>query len=473
MSTTRKVAHNTAYQLIGKITSTLLGLVAIAMMTRYLGVEKFGWYITTMAFLQFIGILIDFGLIPVTAQMMSEPDHDKDKLFKNLLGFRFVTAILFLGIAPLFALLFPYPTEVKMAIGFTTIAFLGIAMNQVLIGFYQTKLKMHIQAIGENVGRIVLVVGLWLVVHNQASFLTVMWVVVLNSLAYTIVLWLGAKKYTSISFGFDWVIWKSIMKKMWPIAISIVFNVVYLKGDTLLLSIFRTQAEVGIYGAAYRVIDILSQTAMMIMGVMLPLLAFNWSRNLKNEFKKYFQMSFDTMMLLAVPMMVGTIVLANKIVLFIFEKEFIASVLPLQILSLAVFGLYLGAVFGHTAVAINKQKQTMWIYISDAIITLVGYLIFIPMYGMYGAAGMTVFSELYAGILLFFTVRYYTGETLQFKTLGKIIFASLVMGATLWFLPQLNIILLVLLGILVYGTIIILIKVVSKETLKEILTLKQ
>jgi len=362
---------------------------------------------------------------------------------------------------------------VKMAIGFTTIAFLGIAMNQVLIGFYQTKLKMHIQAIGENVGRIVLVVGLWLVVHNQASFLTVMWVVVLNSLAYTIVLWLGAKKYTSISFGFDWVIWKSIMKKMWPIAISIVFNVVYLKGDTLLLSIFRTQAEVGIYGAAYRVIDILSQTAMMIMGVMLPLLAFNWSRNLKNEFKKYFQMSFDTMMLLAVPMMVGTIVLANKIVLFIFEKEFIASVLPLQILSLAVFGLYLGAVFGHTAVAINKQKQTMWIYISDAIITLVGYLIFIPMYGMYGAAGMTVFSELYAGILLFFTVRYYTGETLQFKTLGKIIFASLVMGATLWFLPQLNIILLVLLGILVYGTIIILIKVVSKETLKEILTLKQ
>jgi len=73
---------------------------------------------------------------------------------------------------------------------------------------------------------------------------------------------------------------------MWPIAISIIFNVVYLKGDTLLLSIFTNQTEVGIYGAAYRVLDVLTQTAMMIMGLFLPLLAFSWGQNLKQEFKE-------------------------------------------------------------------------------------------------------------------------------------------------------------------------------------------
>ena len=63
-----KTGKNIDFQIIGKLSSTFLGLIALGMMTRYLGQEQFGWYITTMAFLQFIGIMIDFGLIPVTAK---------------------------------------------------------------------------------------------------------------------------------------------------------------------------------------------------------------------------------------------------------------------------------------------------------------------------------------------------------------------------------------------------------------------
>jgi len=473
MSTTRKIAHNTIIQIVGKVFSTALGLLALGMMTRYLGTEQFGWYITTISFLGFIGILIDFGLIPVTAQMMSEPKHDKKELFRNLISFRFFTALIFLAIAPAIALLFPYPTQVKQAIALTAIAFLGVTMNQVFLGYYQTKLKMHIQVIGENVGRIVLVIGLWLLMARNASFLPLMTVVVLNSLAYTAVLWIWAKRDTSVSFGFDWNIWKSIMTKMWPIAISIIFNVIYLKGDIIILSLFKTQTEVGIYGAAYRVIDILAQTAMMLMGVMLPLLAFAWSRKIKTDFKKYYQQAFDAMMLLALPMMVGTIVLADKIMYIVGGEDFIISGKPLQILAIAVFGVYLGAVFGHAAVAINKQKQTIWIYVSNAIITLIGYLIFIPKFGMYGAAWMTVFSELYAGLLLWATIKHYTKEKLQLKTFAKIILASAVMGSILLLLPNLNIFILIILGITIYGVMITLSKVISKETLREIITIKK
>ena len=473
MSTTRKIAHNTIVQIVGKIISTALGLTALGMMTRYLGTEQFGWYITTISFLGFIGILIDFGLIPVTAQMMSEPAHDKKELFKNLISFRFFTALFFLALTPAVAFLFPYPLAVKQAICFTTVAFLSVAMNQVFLGFYQTKLKMHIQVIGENVGRIILVAGLWLLMARGASFLLLMTIVVLNSVAYTAVLWISAKKNTPVGFGFNWKIWQAIMIKMWPIAISIIFNVIYLKGDIIILSLFKTQTEVGIYGAAYRVIDILAQTAMMLMGVMLPLLAYAWSRQLKPEFKKYYQQAFDAMMLLALPIMVGTIILADKIMYIVGGEDFVDSSRPLQILAIAVFGVYLGAVFGHAAVAINKQKQTMWIYISNAIITLIGYLIFIPKFGMYGAAWMTVFSELYAGLLLWATIKHYSKEKLQLKTFAKIILASVVMGIVLLLLINLNVFILVILGMLIYGATIILTKGISRETIKEIIATKK
>ncbi len=38
----RRIAHNMIYQVAGKILSTILGLIALAMMTRYLGQEGFG-----------------------------------------------------------------------------------------------------------------------------------------------------------------------------------------------------------------------------------------------------------------------------------------------------------------------------------------------------------------------------------------------------------------------------------------------
>ncbi len=473
MSTTQKIAHNTIIQIVGKVISTALGLLALGMMTRYLGTEQFGWYITTISFLGFAGVLIDFGMVPVTAQMMSEPKHNKVELFKNLIGFRFFTGLFFFLIIPSIAWLFPYPTQVKHAISLTAIAFLGVAMNQVFLGLYQTKLKMHIQVIGENVGRIILVVGLWLLMAKNAPFLPLMSIVVLNSLAYTAVLWICAKRETAVGFGFDWNIWKAIMIKMWPIAISIIFNVIYLKGDIIILSLFRSQSEVGIYGAAYRVIDILAQTAMMLMGVMLPLLAFAWSRNLKQDFKKYYQQAFDAMMVLALPMVVGTIVLANKIMHIVGGNEFVISGGPLQILAIAVFGVYLGAVFGHAAVAIDKQKQTIWIYLSSAVITLIGYFIFIPKFGMYGAAWMSVFSELYVGLLLWITIKHYSKEKLELNTFAKIILASAVMGGVLLLLSNLNIFVLILLGIIIYGSVMILTKAISKETIREIISVKR
>lgn len=468
MSTTKKIAHNTAVQVIGKALSTLMGLIALGMMTRYLGTEQFGWYTTTIAFLQFVAIMIDFGLVPVTASMMSEPKYDKKQLFKNLLGYRFATSIIFLGIAPLIALFFPYPHEVKVAIAFSTLSFLAVAMNQVLIGYYQTRLKMHIPAIGELLGRVGLLAGLYYFIRADAGFLPIMWGLVGASLIYTAFVWVMANKETPAGFAFDKQIWKDITTKMWPIAISIIFNVVYLKGDIILLSIFASQAEVGLYGAPYRVLDVITQTAMMLMGVMLPLLTFAYTRGKKSEFKKRLQQSFDAMMLFAVPMMIGTMALATPIMRLVGGEAFVSSAPILMLLSVAVFGVYLGAVFGHTAVAIGKQKQTMWIYISNAIITLIGYLIFIPMFGMYGAAWMTIFSELYTGILLFIFVTKFAQTKLQGITFAKIVFSALVMGAVLLLLQSLNVILLVLIGIAVYALFAYGLGVVSKETLKEI-----
>ena len=179
------------------------------------------------------------------------------------------------------------------------------------------------------------------------------------------------------------------------------------------------------------------------------------------------------MMIFAIPMTVGIITLAKPIIFLVAGEGFVDSVLLLQILSLAVFGVYLGAIFGHTAVAINKQKQTMWIYISNAIITLIGYLIFIPKFGALGAAWMTVFSEIYAGVLLVLVIWKYTKVRIKLGTFMKALLSSAVMAIIILSLQDLNIIFLIIIGSITYFATLYILGGFSKQTVKEIISFKK
>lgn len=92
---------------------------------------------------------------------------------------------------------------------------------------------------------------------------------------------------------------------------------------------------------------------------------------------------------------------------------------------------------------------------------------------MYGAAWMTVFSELYVGTMLFLVIRHYTQEKLKLKTFGKIIFSTLIMTAVLFLSRHTNVLLQVIFAMVTYGIIIIATQAISKETIKEIFSLKK
>ena len=150
----------------------------------------------------------------------------------------------------------------------------------------------------------------------------------------------------------------------------------------------------------------------------------------------------------------------------------VVSCVALLFFAFAFFGVYLGGIFGHVAVAINKQKKTMWVYISGAIITLIGYLYFIPIYGMWGAAWMSVFSELYVGLLLWLVIRTQSHEIIRLKTLGKVTFASVVMGLVLWPLRSLPVMIPVVLGMVIYSVLLFATRAISPDTVREVLSRK-
>lgn len=473
MSLARSLALNTGVQIAGKVVSTALGIAIIGLLTRLLGQEGFGAYSTANAFLQIFALLLDLGLNVTLVALLGEHAGDKEyerRCTSALFTLRIVMAFIVLGIlAPVVAFLFPYPLELKLAIIALTGSFFFPSLNQVVMGAEQRHLKMHAAAIAENVGRVIALIGLLIAVQFHLGLVPIMWMISLAGFANFFTNYVSAKKFAHFGWNWDPAFWSMALKRSWPVGLSIAFGLLYFKADTIIMSLSRSQAEVGIYGAAYRVLEILITVPFMYAGILLPILSNAWAKKELDRFKKLMSASIDVMTVLVLPIIVGTWLLGIRVMTIVAGPEFADSGRVLSILILAIGAIYLNTVFSHSVVAIDAQRKMIPFYALVAIAAVAGYLILIPTYGMWAAAWITVASEVVVGL----GSLYVTKKALSIGYKPKATFAALgssvVMALAVWPLRNTWIIFPIFVGALVYSIMVILLGGVPIGMIREIL----
>ena len=469
MTLAKKIALNTIVQAGSKIISTVLGLLTIALITRYLGPAGFGEYTTIITFISFFAVIADLGLTLVTVQLICQPNIEKNKILSNLFSLRLLSAVFFLGLAPATIWLLPYSQVIKIGVLIATVSFLFPALNQILVGLFQKELRLDHVSIAEITSRILLFAGIFTVSRFDFGLYGMLYALILASAINFVLLWIFSKKYAKIKLNFDKTLWLQIIKITWPIGLTIFLNLIYLRADTLILSLIRNSNEVGIYGASYRVIDVLITLPFIFAGIVLPILTTGWISN-RSNFNMVLQKSFDLMVILALPIVVGTQFVGTRVMTLVAGKEFALSGKILKILILAAGIIFVGTVFSHAVIAIDRQKKIITAYAFVAVSALIGYLIFIPRYGYYGAAGVTIYSELAIALAAFFLVRRVTGFRLSLSVAGKAFMSSLAMALLLFFLLEFNLLLLILLSAILYFSCLYLLKGVTREQILELIS---
>ena len=472
MKLSTKVAYNTIIQVASKFAATGLGLAAIAVITRYLGLVGFGQYTTIITFLSFFGITADLGLTLVTVQMISRPGVNQDKIISNIFTLRLISAVIFLGLAPLIVLFFPYAPIVKIGVAVTTLSFFFIALNQILTGVFQKNLRMDKVSIAEIAGRAFLVIAVIAAARLDSGLIGIMTAMVVSSAINFLLHYLFSISFVRIQFSFDREVWKEIIKKSWPLALTIAFNLLYLKTDTLILSLIKSEAEVGIYGAAYKVIDVAITIPFMFAGLILPIITASWAEKNFKQFKGVLQKSFNAMAIMALPLIVGAQFTAKPIMVSVFGEDFAPSGAILKILILAAGIIFLGSMFTHGIIAINKQKKIISAYIFVGITAVAGYLIFIPKYSYFGAAWVTIYSEITVVSASVYLLWKYTKFLPDLKIFFKSLLASAVMGACLYYLQanyRINIFLILTVAVVIYLGSLYMFRGISKQDMTDLM----
>lgn len=472
MSLVRKVAHNTIIQIGGKAIGAILALITVSLMLRYLGKEGFGQYTTVIAFLSMFSILADLGLYLVVTREISKPNAPEEKIVSNAFTLKLFAAIIILTLASFIGLFFPYDPIVKIGIIIGAFSFLFILLNQVLIGIFQKYLHMEKVAIGEITGRMVWLLGVIAVIKFNLGLWSFLAAIAFSNFLNFLIVFLFARKYVKISLQFDFEIWKRIMKIAAPLAISVVFNLIYFKVDTVLLSVMKPAQDVGIYGAPYKVLESLITFAAIFAGLLLPILA-KYAFHQPDKFAKIYKKGFDVLAIFIIPLIVGTLFYARPIMILFGGGEFKESAQVLRILIFACGAIFFAHLFGNSIVACNQQKKMMWIYFVTAMLSVVLNLILIPPFSYFGAATSTLASELLVVFLTAFVVYKSTGARPEFKVFGKSLLAAAVMAGVIYLLPKWYFLINVALAGITYFVILYLIKGFSKKMVLEIISFRR
>jgi len=458
----RKIAYNTILSAGARIVGLALSLITIGLVARYLGQVQFGYYATVLAFIYFFGVLADLGLYSVCLRDISVIGADEKKIISNAFTLRFFAGLFFLCIASIVVYLFPYSNQVKIGVSIGAIGFWALSNQQVLVGVFQKYLKMNKVVIGELSGRVIQLGLVVFFIWRDFGFLSIIIAFVGGALVNFILVFLFVRGIISISFQFDFVFWKKLLKESLPLALAIIFTVIYFKLDTIMLSLMKSPIDTGIYNLAYRLLESLLFFPAMFVGLIMPLMS-KYAFFDKNKFRKIVQKTLDILLIFIVPMVVGVIFLSSKIVVLIGGDGFILSGGVLSILIAAASFIFLGVLFSNIIISLKKQKALAVIYGFGAVFNLITNFIFIPKYSYYGAAWTTVFTELIVTTMMIFVVYNALNYALSFKIIFKCALAVLVMVAPLYFLSEWSLFVLAPLSALIYFGCLWLFRGISSE----------
>ncbi len=403
MAVAKKIAYNVVVSTASKILSTVLALVAISFITRYLGTNGFGDYAFVLTFLSFFAAAADLGLYYIATREISRQGADEEKIIGNIFTLRMFSALATLVVSPLIVWFLPYPFEVKEGIVIVVASFLFSSSYQVLNGVFQKNLAMDKVAVGEFVGKVVQVLIVIGAVHYKLSFSWIISSILINMIVSFLIVYVWAQQYTRIRLRFDWEYWKFVMRDSVPMGIASIVSIIYFKADTLILYNIKTSSEVGIYGAAYKVLENITFFPAMIAGLVMPIMAHSIFSD-KKKFVDISNKTFRVFMILVVPLVVGTLFLADGVIRIIGGAGFAAAGDVLRVLVFAIAFIFFGQFFNTILVVGNMQKRLMWISAIAAIFNVGLNLIFIPAYSYTAAAWTSVATELLVVILTYWSV---------------------------------------------------------------------
>ncbi len=411
--TATKVAANTVYQIVGKIISMSITMLAVMIITRSYGREEYGAFSLMQSWPALFFVIVDFGINAIAARELTKDWSNAGKYLGNILIIRFLFSLLIIALLSVVLKFFPYSPELRMGITLGLFILLTQSLYSTANIFFQVKLRYDFSTIAYILGYAVIFILILVLSKSNAD---IMWVnfsyVIGGIITFVISLLFLRKMGVTPDFSLDKNLLKYLFSASLPIGIMFIFSQMSFKEDALMLSILKLPSSYGlgntesvaVYALAYKVFEVLLVVPTFFMNSVYPVLVGDMAKG-EDRLRKTFSRVIYFSILSGV--LVGSlgVVFAPLAVKILGGNEFFQSIGVLRILSGGLFIFYLTSPLSWLIVTLGYQKYLPWIYFISFSFNMISNFIFIPKYSFYGASWITIASEFIVLILLGFFAR--------------------------------------------------------------------
>ena len=467
------IFKNTFWLATGTGISKFLKLSLIIYVARILGATEYGKFTFALAFISLFLIFSDLGLSNIVIREFSR-EKEKEKEFYSVLSLKILLSLGALFLILIGSFFITSDPAIQSLIWILALFCLVEGFLTLIYSFFQARQRMEYQAWVTILESLVVTGCGFFVILNYPSVKNLSYAYLFSSLvALIFVLFFFHFKIFSLKITWQKLIWRKFLSMSWPLALAGLFSTLYTYTDSVMMGYWKMITETGWYNAAYRIIALTFIPLGFVTASFYPMMS-KFFKESKEKLQKTWNYQMETVILLAVPSVIGGIILAPRIVGFVYGQDFTPAILALQILMVMAGLVFLCTPFSYLLIASNQQRNFFKITSSAALLNIVLNLILIPKFNLYGAATATIITYLLILFLFFrFTMKFTLVQPINLKLLFTFIVAFL-SSVPMYFVllqPQiynLNIFLSVLIGVLIYFTSLFICKNVIKPVYEKI-----
>ncbi len=404
-----------------RISGMVVGYVFTIVVTRNLGASAWGIFALCITILQIVSVLSKLGLDTALLRFIAQYNaQGKGKTIKHIylkaisliIPFSIFLSVFLYFLAPILAKeLFnkKFLTSYIRIIAFAVLPFTLLCINsESLRAFKKIKQYTIFQNLLPSLVALLLfsIVIFYSKVYNTQ---TVIYVYIIGIIFSFIVSFLFLQKeFIKTSETQETVSIKYILSVSIPMLISGSLFMVMSWTDTIMLGIFKTEKEVGIYNVTVRLSLITSFTLAAINSIAAPKFAEFWGKKDLEGLRRIAQQSTKIIFWISAPILTAYL-LFPSFFMGLFGEEFKKGAWALVILTIGQFVNAASGSVGYILQMTGKQKIFQDIILIAVIVNIILNILLIPKYGINGAAIASAFAVTLINIIPFLLVKFYYG----------------------------------------------------------------
>lgn len=416
----RIIAGNTISQLIGRVVSSVSVFLMSFIIAQRFGPEGYGDFVKITTYVGFFYLLADFGINAVYLQKANsaQSPQGRDPVWQELFGLRILLSMVLLAAA--FLLLDAFP--VGFGQGYTPLVRTGIRLLIPVILFqavttttnalFQRLLRYDRATVAQTVGSMVMVlvtIGLVFFVPALGPLLGVVSVFSGGVATSLVALLFVARTISDARPVFRRAALVRLFSEAAPLGLALVFNLIYFHADSVILTIYRSTKEVGIYGLAYKVFELPLVVPIFFMNAVYPMLLMSMKGPRRGDIpstRAVLRTAF--FVLLVSSILIAAALWVASPLLTLIRADFAESILPLRILLLGLPIFFVSALYMWFIIAARKQTILLLIHGVAMVGNIAANILVVPTKGYVASAWITVASE--AFVLAMSALYVYTGK---------------------------------------------------------------